>query len=259
MPCVLRDIGPDNSSAARLSGLFDDKASAAALDDTSAELLKEALQTAVDMAVDTDFSFDPEKTYDFLKENTPGLQEIDDAVNYYQMKKQIAGFREEVHAFNDTLLDQFLYAKCPDGSYRLSKDDMERYGSVLSSMKMSIDQSFDSCDDNLEAFRLQLLTTCVTDLATMVMGNCLKYFAGGKVKVNSKNAKYFESNLSDKELKKFGINSANAKKIRNFAKNTNDFVEKYGDEIAGFAQNLIDKYGEGVFPEKLEFNQSRKG
>lgn len=90
-------------------------------------------------------------------------------------------------------VQESLLAKCKNGTYRLSKDQMDAFNKRFQDIKIVSSNFHQTYYDYLELYRQKLLNAIIYDVTVKAVGKAFGAIAyAGKIFKNSKNAKYFQ-------------------------------------------------------------------
>ena len=170
---------------------------------------------------------------DVAEASAPGVTEVLNAVAYYQMRDRAREIREE---FDELYLSfpQFIYAKCDDGSYKLSDEDMVKADTALKLWRENYESTCDHIDVSIEEFRKDVVTACVTSLAAGMAGKAIGFLS------KAENAE-----LTVKYLEKLGVNAKYSRGIIKTIVSADNMMTKVGDfmdELSGLVEEELEYY-----------------
>ena len=168
-------------------------------------------------------------------------EKICDAVYYFQMLRQI----EELESiYNDTAsaISIMITAKCKDGSYRLSSEDMQIFSTALNGLRDSAALGYSAMREDLDLFRHKILKDCFWTIMTLGVSRLSDVFRNNRVAANARNARYNYS------LDDFGLTDADVENISNAVQDSINYANEYSD----YMQDMRSEYGGTSYSEITE-------
>ena len=184
---------------------------------------------------------------------------ICDSVGYYQMRSVIMQTKIELlDSINN--LEPYISAKCPNGSYKLSSNDISKYTSLKEYLYSFTEEQMGSVMETLDHFRSELLWSSIHKLSTIGLNaisslkatNGFKF--GKRVTVNSKNARMVGYFFNQRERAALSL-IAKGNHYYNLAQETIENYKILSQAEDAFFDTTESLYGDNIVNDYIEVKE----